>query len=53
MIDPGAPGAHLAIEPDPHRGAVLHRVLDTKIRAELVVVRTAEALIQSPGTSRI
>ena len=47
MIDTRAPARILAIEPDPRSGAVLHRVLDRKIRAELVVVPTVDAALVS------
>ena len=49
MIDTRAPARILAIEPDPRSGAVLHRVLDNKIRirAELVVVPTVDAALAS------
>jgi hypothetical protein len=49
MIDTRAPARILAIEPDPRSGAVLHRVLDNKIRirAELVVVPTVDAALVS------
>src|SRR5688572_14241355 len=47
MSDTHAPARILAIEPDPQSGAVLHRILDKHVRAEVAVVRSLEAAVAS------
>ena len=48
MIDTDAPARILAVEPDPRTGAVLHRILDKRVRrADLKVVRTIDAALES------
>jgi CheY-like chemotaxis protein len=47
MIDTHAPARILAIEPDPGIGAVLHRILDKRVRGILEVAPTIDAAIAS------
>ncbi len=47
MIDTHAPARILAIEPDPAIGAVLHRILDKRVRGVLEVAPTIDAAIAS------
>ena len=47
MIDVSPPTRILAIEPDPERGAVLDRVLDERVCADVVIVRDINAALTS------
>jgi CheY-like chemotaxis protein len=47
MIDTHAPARILAIEPDPGIGAVLHRILDKRVRGVLEVAPTIDAALAS------
>ena len=47
MIDVCPPARVLAIEPDPRRGAVLARVLDKQVCADVVIVRDIDAALTS------
>ena len=47
MIDVSPPTRILAIEPDPQRGAVLDRVLDKRVCADVVIVRDIDAALTS------
>ena len=47
MIDVPPPTRILAIEPDPHRGAVLYGVLDKRVCADVVIVHGIDAALTS------
>jgi CheY-like chemotaxis protein len=47
MIDMHPPTRILAIEPDPQSGAVLSRVLDQRVRADVVIVGDIDAALKS------